>query len=446
MGIRSLGLVKTPLASLARLRKHPVLKSVGQLVIGSSVTTVITFVAGLLIARWISPERMGLWNAVSLVSVYGPYITLGVFNGLNRELPFLIGQGRQEEAHRVASASYAWAIVLAALTLPATLLWSGSHLLAGRQLQAVASFGVGVGVLLSWPGMYLNTTYRTHAEFARLAINSAVVAALGLLLVALVRLYDFNGLVVRAILVSGLSLAVLYYRKPLSVRPRWSTRRMIQLVKVGFPIYMVGQLYSFFASLDRLVLVGHTQTLGYYTLAIQVGAAVRMLPGSFNTVVYPRMAHRYGETGRAADLWRMGLRSAAAATLLGAGIGVLSWIGVPPLVRWFLPRYAPGIPAAQWASLLGMAMGFYPLAQIFNVIKRQDLYAAGWGVGLALFLVVFLLLARSNELTRATSSAQAMLAGTLSSNLVWTILAKYACVAHDRRLDRRIDEGPDAPH
>jgi O-antigen/teichoic acid export membrane protein len=310
-------------------------------------------------------------------------------------------------------------------------------------LQAVAAFGVGATVLLTWPSTYLNTTYRTHAEFARLAINTTVGAAVGLLLVVLVRFYGFNGLVIRAILLSGVSLAILYYRQPMSVKPRWNTKSMIQLVKVGFPIYMVGQLYAFFTTLDRLVLVRQTEALGYYTLAIQVGAAARILPGSFGSVVYPRMAHRYGETGRASDLWRMGLRTGAAATLVGAGIGALIWIVVPALVRGFLPRYAPGIPAAQWAGLLGMAMGFFAPAHIFNVIKRQDLYIAGWIVGAAAFLLVFSLLSKIGGFARATSSAQAMLAGTLAAALAWTILAKYACAAHDRRLDHRVNEGPD---
>jgi len=59
----------------------------------------------LLAARWLKPEIFGIWNALYLFLLYGALVTLGVPNGMNRQIPLLKGAGKDQLAERVAQSS-----------------------------------------------------------------------------------------------------------------------------------------------------------------------------------------------------------------------------------------------------------------------------------------------------------------------------------------------------
>ena len=60
----------------------------------------------LLTARWTAPEEFGVWNALQLLLLYGIVVMLGVPNGMNRQVPYLCGQGREALAARVEDTSF----------------------------------------------------------------------------------------------------------------------------------------------------------------------------------------------------------------------------------------------------------------------------------------------------------------------------------------------------
>ena len=388
-----------------------------------------------MIARWIDPYHMGIWNAALLVTIYSPILQLGVFNGLNRELPYLIGHGDKNRALRMAEAAYAWSWFLIGVSILCGALVAVWYWTKGQPERCLISITVAVIVTCSWPAFYLTTTYRTGHEFGRLAKNTTAVALMGAALVLLVWRFHFYGLLLRISIFSILGVLALYYRRPLRVKPQWGTAQLVQLAKVGIPIWLVGQLFSSFISLDRLMLVKSTQVLGYYTIAIQIGAFVRQIPIAFGMVLYPQMAHRYGENHCAMDLWRISRKAAFAASALGFVVGVCGWVLLPAFVRMVLPKYVPGIRAAQWSSFLGFAMGFYQFDSIYNVIKRQYLYVFNWCIGCLIFVAVWYFLTQYLHISLAVASSQSMLLATFAMAMISMFVSKRACLAHDRLLN-----------
>lgn len=420
--------------ALLEYARSPVMRSVAQISAGNIAVMAIQLFTGFLMARWVAPYDMGIWNTVNIVMVYVPFLTLGVFSGLNRELPYLIGSGFSEDARGMSEATYGWAVTLAILTWPAVLISAVWFFTQGEAKLAWATLALGATVFFSWFAGYLGTTYRTHHEFGRLARNNTLVALVGVALMLFVMQYGFRGMLGRAALLSFLAVAALYYRRPLPVRPKWDTARLVSLAKVGVPIYLLGSLWSVQASLDRVFLLGSTQALGLFTLAIQAGTTARLIPTSFTTVIYPKMAQRYGETHRAEDLWTMAAKGALAASILGALAGAVGWVVIPYMVRWLLPMYMEGIRAAQWASFLGLAMGLYVFGNVFNVIKRQDLFLVGWVLGVIGYWVAWKLLTRPPTSDITVAAAQAMLISTFLSSLVSVGTSYWACHAHDARM------------
>lgn len=418
--------------AMGQFRFTIALKSVGKVISGNIATNLITMVTSILIARWVVPYDMGVWNTALLVTLYSPTLQLGVFNGLNRELPYLIGAGDKNSALRMAEAAYAWSWLLIGIsilcgTLVAVWFWT-----KGQPVWCLTSIAVTVLVVCLWPTLYFTTTYRTHAEFGRLAKNTVAVALAGFVLAMLVWRFHYDGLILRASLLSILGVAALYYRRPVPVKPQWGISQLVQLAKVGIPIWLVGQLGVFFMSLDRLMLVKSTQVLGYFTIAIQVGTFVRMIPGAFSIVLYPQMAHRYGESHCAMDIWRIARKGALAASVLGLLAGACGWFLLPIFVRLVLPKYTPGIRAAQWSGFLGLAMGLYLFDNVYNVIKRQDLYVVNWFCGCASFVAIWFCLTRFLRIPLAVASAESMLAATLLMAMISTFVSRLACLRHDQ--------------
>ncbi len=408
------------------------LRSVAKVISGNLAASLITMVTSILIARWTIPYDMGIWNTALLVTVYSPTLQLGVFNGLNRELPYLIGAGDKNRALRMAEAAYSWSWLLMGVSILCGALVVIWLWIKGQPVWCFTSIAIATLIVCSWPTLYFTTTYRTHAEFGRLAKNTVAVALAGVVLVLLVWRFHYNGLILRASLLGILGVAALYFRRPLPVKPQWGTSQLMQLAKVGIPIWMVGQMGTFFISLDRLMLVRSTQVLGYFTIAIQVGTFVRMIPGAFSVVLYPKMAHRYGESHCAMDVWRIAKKGALAASVLGLVTGACGWLILPTFVRLVLPKYGPGIRAAQLSGFLGLAMGLYLFDSVYNVIKRQDLYVANWCCGCASFVAIWYCLAQFLHIAPALASAESMLAATFLMAMISTFVSRRACLRHDR--------------
>lgn len=375
---------------------------------------------------------MGLWNLALLISAYAPVLQLGVFNGLNRELPHLLGAGQKDHAFKMASASYAWCSVLTVFSFFVTLFISVVFLQLKAHLYAQLTIAIGIVISCSWMTLYLTATYRTSAEWGRLARNSTLIAMLGLLLVLLVRIFGFKGLISRAAILAILGVLALYYKRPIAVSPKWDRSLLLQLAKVGVPIWMLGQLDTIFMMLDRLTLVNFPELLGYYTMALQVQTFVCMIPIGFTMVLYPQMAHRYGESRKAMDIWWIATKGALAASFLGVFAGLVGWWLLPKFIITVIPKYAFGAKAAQWAAFLGLARGLSVYNNVYNVIKRQDIYLICLAIGVVAFGGGWILLTKLLAQQRLLAAVQSSLFSTAVMSISSAILSRSLCSSHDR--------------
>ena len=400
---------------------------------GSLGTTVISLVASLLVARWTAPEQMGLWNLALLIVTYASALQLGVFNGLNRQLPYFTGQRDAERARQRADVALAWCAMLtvasvAIVALVALVFWARS------QPDAMAtSLALGAVLASAWSLQYLTVCYAVSSRFGELARKSMLVALAGLVMVLLVRSFGYEGLLMRAAVLAVLGSVVLHVGRPVRAAAHWDRPIFLELVRVGFPIWMLGQLSALFMTLDRLALADSPQALGYYTGAVQFASLSYMLPTAFNAVLYPQMAREYGESHLAMNLWNKAARAALWAALASLCAGMLAWPLIPYFLAFFLPAYLPGTTAAQWAAFTGLAMSLSVFGNIFNVLGRQHLYVLAAALGAATFCGAWLALTHASGQSRMVCAAQAMLLASLITSAASTVLSRITCRSHDRK-------------
>ena len=73
-------------------------------------TAGVTFVTDIISRNILGPQQYGLWLTISTVLVYGTIIQFGVLNGMNREIPRLLGKNQAEEAEYMRQVVKGWMI------------------------------------------------------------------------------------------------------------------------------------------------------------------------------------------------------------------------------------------------------------------------------------------------------------------------------------------------
>jgi O-antigen/teichoic acid export membrane protein len=350
----------------------------GALAGGNILASVFSQIGGILAARFAGVAAWGLFQTIGIVQGYARFVQLGIGNGLNRELPYFIGKGDHQRVKELAAAAQAWILVVSLASGTCMLLFAGWQLLQGDPWRA-AGWGTYAILMftLFYGQFYLQVTFRTGHDFARLAMANVVQSGLALLLVGLVALWSFYGLCLRVI-VSGLaSVAVLYYWRPVRVGPKWNFSHLKHLFVIGAPIFGVGELYSFWGSyLSRTLVWAYLGdgSVGLYSLVLQAAAALDIIPMAVSQVIYPRMAEKYGRTGKIQGLLGMTVKPIAATALGMIPAIALAWWLVEPAMRLILPAFTTAIPAMRWGILIPFLSSFASANVVFNVARRQDLY------------------------------------------------------------------------
>ncbi|MBM4370275.1 MAG: hypothetical protein FJ098_01385, partial [Deltaproteobacteria bacterium] len=105
-------------------------------------------------------------------------------------------------------------------------------------------------------------------------------------------------------------------------------------------------------------------------------AAGGILSQTTAQVLYPRMSREFGRTGDAGAALRLATRPLLALALLGLPVVALGWALLPPFVGWLLPRYLPGVQAAQWSLLSVYLLYLTPTLNLYPVTGRLSAYLA----------------------------------------------------------------------
>jgi O-antigen/teichoic acid export membrane protein len=397
---------------------------VGALVGGNALSTAINMVGGILMARMVVPSVLGLFSGIGLVLGYAPFFQIGIANGLNRELPYYIGKGDRNRAYELAAAAQAWLIAIGSLASIALLIVALYHLIQGNLWMAAGWGAYAILVFLFfYSNNYLQITYRTAHDFARLSMINVIQAVIGLVLLVLVWALDFYGLCLRAVFTAIIAASLFYQWQPVRVRPRWNFQHLKHLFVIGGPIYVVGHVYAGWFVIDRTLVLAYTgiHGMGLYSMVGMTSGVMGMLPVAFSQVIYPRMAEHYGRGASMGDLCRMTIKPMLLSAVCMAVLAAIAWWLVEPVTRLLVPKYIEAVPAMQWALFQPVIMCIAPINNVFNVIRKQKLYLAAILSGMAVYGVTLMWLIRGG--VSLVAFPQAMLIGYMVF-----IAACYVCL------------------
>jgi O-antigen/teichoic acid export membrane protein len=352
---------------------------------------VVTLVA----ARWIGPDDFGFWNALYLILLYGVLVTLGVPNGMNRDVPMFKGRGREDLANIVANVTFWFVLVTSLLGAFATVFILRNGLVATLSTASVVAMGV---LFFTWHVyQYFQMRLRSTIQFRLMTIQQFVFAGLfPLVVLPMTNSFKLSGFIGGQALVAFLAILLIYRISSFQIEFQFDWSILRGLLKIGFPIMTAGLLYSLLTSVDRWVILRFlgVEALGQYTLAILGVGILALLPAVISQQLYPRMAFLYGSTGEKRSLLPIVLRQSLASTGVTFPLIAAAFLLMPFFVKTFLPDYAAGIRASR-IVLVGLA--FIPLgggvANFLNTVDKQVYYlmvlagAVLVNLGIGVFLV-----------------------------------------------------------
>lgn len=382
-----------------KLKEKFNLQSTGFMIIGLSGAqlygNIIRLLSGFLIAKLLLPDLLGLFNSFALILGYLVVVQLGIMNALNRELPYLIGKGNKEIAYEYAATAQWWEIFLSLISFLVLFSVSIYFFVLEQYLYAAGIFTFSLASVHLFYGVnYLQILYRTNGDFNKLSMNSIVVSSVGLIGVTFIWLWGYWGLCLRYILNIVIELFLLWKWKPISVKPAFDKTVFKKMLTIGFPIFLVGIVFSLWGTLNDTLLfqLGGAKNLGLYSLATMIIGSLTIVANSVNQVIYPKLSFLNGQGSSLAEMYKIPAKALKLYLLFIIPTIVVLYFFIPIMVNFLLPEYANGILVAQWSLPLLVLNGFGVYNLLFNVINKQKDYLISILTGISFFLISLFLL------------------------------------------------------
>ena len=315
-------------------------RSISLFTFSSVFMNMSSMVTGLITFHWIDPYHMGLWQSLALLQTYALFLRLGVINGMNRELPYYMGQGNVERATKYVEVTLFYTL----LNIAVFVLFALGALFFIRidANNLLPLSGIFIIVALNFYNSYLTSTFRANADFDRLSYIQIFQGGLRIISILLVVFYGFNGFILREILITAIITVVTHFARPLkAIVPRFEKQIFIDLIKVGLPIFAGSYVLLFLNTIPRLILLkyGSVSLVGIYAPLYAIIVAINVLPDSISTYLYPKMTHAIGATNDRLAVWKKAWITHVGIIVMGIPIVLICLVAFPEFIDHFIPKY-----------------------------------------------------------------------------------------------------------
>ena len=340
---------------------------------GVSLFKTITGMAiSLLAIKLIGPEKLGLWQAALLIKPYIGFLQLGLTNGLGRQLPFLMGQGRDEEVNKYASNAQFITTIYTTVCIIIALLFVifFAHDIETRLIYLTA----GIFIATMFVDNYLSSTYRSSRSFKDLSKVYLIASIFEIFLLPLIFYFGFSGYMLTLFLHSAMGTVLLIYYRPIKVPSKFHKRVFFENIKIGFPMLSMDFLRTIPDTYPRLFILFFLSTtaLGLTAPANAAMSAFMILPASMVKYVYPKMTYNFGKNFNKLELWSTSKKLAVLITGIGM-VGLGSFFIIPYAIETFFPKYMDAIIITQIAIFIAFFRMYSILFSIFHTLKSYNI-------------------------------------------------------------------------
>lgn len=353
--------------------------------LNSGAVRVLNVIAGLIIARVVTPDEFGTYTAALLVMT----IVLSMNEAGLSVAVVRWKEGVERIAPTAVTASFG-----------SSVLWSGLMFLGAPAIAALLNAPEAVtpirllalGVLLdgisTTPNALLMRVFKQRSRAAAQLLGFCVGTPIGILLAGS---YGAAGLAVGLVIANGVATATILYLAPMRPRPGWDRATAVELLRIGLPPALTSLLLLAVVNVDSIVVsrVLGVGALGFYALAFNVANwPWNLLSISIRQVSLPAFSRLADDRAALERAFAHSLTLATGLAVLG---GILIAALATPLVGiLYGDKWLPAVAALQWLALLGalrvMLELCYDLLIAVGRAGAMIRVQVGWLVALAVAL------------------------------------------------------------
>jgi O-antigen/teichoic acid export membrane protein len=343
------------------------------------------------------PEEYGIYGFLGLWLMYAGLISPGFLAAGLREMPVLLGRGKEREALEIQnislSAEILYAIIPFVVIIGASFFYSSTVLKHGLIIIAVSY--VASRLANFWSGMNF-----IREKFNPVVKGNLIVA----ILTPLAILAAVNWLGVYALLIATLIANVVvwvYYLKKGAINYHFKFDRSeaVKLIKVGVVLQALNLAFWAFRLADRTIIAAMLplEQLGLYVFAMQFIMVMLQIPTDFGNVLTPIL---WREAGKADSILEGFKDTRRIAVYLALGTAVLipiAQLGFYLVVSLITTRYIGSIPIFYVLSynLYLASMGIIPaLILSSSIVNKQKIGLYCYSIGLALNIIFGILVVK----------------------------------------------------
>lgn len=408
-----------------KILKNQLVSNVMSLGAVTGLASVINFILGIVTRNMLGPEKYGYWLMISLIFTYGPFLQLGMLNAMNKEVPYFLAKKNMKRVDEIYNYTFSFLFFLSLFVsislFVSSLLLSQSLKIETELIQGLmfASFLL----LLLFLSMYCEMVYRSQQNFKFVAkLNFIKIVSQAIFTIIFVYSVGYIGLYIGMGL--ALLLEIFVAKKALRINLIFNLREVFKLIKIGFPMLVVGTAWSLMTGFDRILIsIYLTPTdLGNYGVALLVFSSLMLIPGVITQITYPKFMQIIGstESNYKSELRKYFLIINKNLSVIMLLVTLTLFVLIPHFIRLFLPEFTSGIKSAQILTL-----GIYPITLVgmagnyFNAINKQLTYLC-----IIIFTIIFSFLLNS-LLLLINSNILSIAIGTSISYFIYAILMNY---------------------
>lgn len=316
--------------------------------LNSGAVRLLSVVAGLIIARVVTPTEFGTYTAGLLTMT----IVLSMNEAGLSVAVIRWKEGVERIAPTAVTASFAssagwFALMFLGAPAIAALLGAPEATAAIR----VLSFGVLLDGISTIPNALLMRAFQQRSRAIAQLLGFLVGTPIGIFLAGK---HGAVGLAVGLVIANGVATAVILRLAPFRPRPGWNRATAIELFRIGLPPALTSLLLLAIVNVNSIVVsrVLGVGALGFYALALNVANwPWNLLSISIRQVSLPAFSRLADDTPGLEKAFAHSVTLAGGLAVLG---GVLIAALATPLVGiLYGDKWLPAIAALQWLALLG---------------------------------------------------------------------------------------------
>jgi O-antigen/teichoic acid export membrane protein len=361
------------LFKIKELLNHKLIRTGSIYSASSLLRSIIGMLTGLLMLRWLDPAEIGMWQAITIIQAYLPFVQLGIQSGLNRDLPVLLGKGETERGHSLIATAKQFAILLAILFIVISFLLVIVLIVLQKPTSLILGV-VTIGIMAACFSYqnHLSVTFRSANSFDDLARVNFIYSLLSIALLYFIYRYHYYGILIYNVL-AGIALAFLtHYARPFKeIKPHYTKIGFSQLLKTGLLMMSFNQIRAAALSIPKIIILklNGIILLGLYAPALAVNSMFGLLPGAIAQFFHPQMGYKYGKTSNARDLWGPTRNLFWLLILVGIPISAALWFTAPFLLKYIFPKYIESLWPMRIMSVAFIFSSAYTTHGVLYSIK-----------------------------------------------------------------------------